>query len=60
MPFGIAAPIIAGWSFDQTGSYQIVFTIWAGFMPASAVTMSFARRPVLASLADGSARVASP
>ena len=46
MPLGVAAPIIAGWSFDQTGSYATVFTLWAVLVAAGAGLVAVARRPV--------------
>ena len=45
MPITVAAPLAAGWSFDRTGSYRAVFTIYAAAALAGVVCMLLIRRP---------------
>jgi hypothetical protein len=45
MPFGVAAPIIAGWAFDQTGTYTPVFLVLACGPLIAALSVALAPRP---------------
>ena len=45
MPANVAAPLLAGWSFDQTGSYRTIFTIYAVAAASGAIWMLLIRRP---------------
>jgi MFS family permease len=45
MPFGIAAPIYAGWIYDTTGSYTTAFTTFACLATFAALIASFVRAP---------------
>ena len=47
MPLGVATPIIAGWMFDATDSYRLIFMAYAALAASGAVWASLARRPVL-------------
>jgi len=44
-PFGMAAPIYAGWVYDNTGSYITAFTLFAILFGISAILVSFAYPP---------------
>ena len=44
-PVGIAAPIYAGWVYDNTGSYIPAFTLFAALFTISAVLVSLAYPP---------------
>jgi len=44
-PFGVAAPIYAGWVYDVTGKYATAFAVFAGLLAFSTVVMLFARPP---------------
>ena len=44
MPLGVASPVIAGWMFDQTGSYQVIFTIYGLIAASGAVWVLMIRR----------------
>ncbi len=44
-PFGMAAPIYAGWVYDNTGSYISAFTLFAILFGISAILVSFAYPP---------------
>ena len=50
MPMNVAAPLIAGWSFDVTGSYHTVFTVFAFGTLAGMVAVMSIRRPAWADL----------
>ncbi len=50
MPLGFAGPVIAGWAFDQTGSYRLVFTCYALFTLSGAIFLLLIRRPTWAQL----------
>ena len=52
MPLGFATPIIAGWSFDELGSYRLVFTCYALITLSGAVLLLLIRRPTWAQLAS--------
>ncbi len=52
MPLGFATPIIAGWSFDELGSYRLVFTVYALITLSGAVLLLLIRRPTWAQLAS--------
>jgi MFS family permease len=45
MPLGIAAPLVAGWSFDETGSYRLIFTVWGAAMVVAALAALMTRPP---------------
>jgi cyanate permease len=42
-PFGVAAPVYAGWVYDSTGSYISAFTLFAGLLAISVVLIFFAK-----------------
>jgi len=44
-PFGVVAPVYAGWVYDSTGSYISAFTLFAGLLAFSVVLILFARPP---------------
>jgi cyanate permease len=45
IPVGVVGPVLAGWIFDVTGSYEIAFVLFAVTLGISAVIMIFARPP---------------
>jgi cyanate permease len=45
MPVGVIGPVLAGWIYDSTGSYQIAFVLFAVTLGMAVVVMSFARPP---------------
>ena len=51
MPMNVAAPLIAGWSFDVTGSYHTVFTVFAFGTFAGMAAVMLIRRPAWSDLA---------
>ena len=53
MPFGVAFPIIAGFVFDRTGSYQGIFMIFGVLVMVSALCVSLVRRPTWAEIVAG-------
>ena len=53
MPFGVAFPIIAGFVFDRTGSYQGIFMIFGVLVMVSALCVSLVRRPTWAEVVAG-------
>jgi nitrate/nitrite transporter NarK len=42
-PFGVVAPVYAGWVYDTTGSYISAFTLFAGLLALSVVLIFFAK-----------------
>lgn len=52
MPFGFAGPVIAGWAFDELGSYRLVFTCYALFTASGAIWLLLIRRPTWSQLAS--------
>lgn len=63
MPMNVAAPLIAGWSFDTTGSYHTVFTVFAFGTFAGMIAVMLIRRPAWADLPaarDGPAGASQP
>lgn len=44
-PVGVVAPTIAGLMFDRTGSYHLIFTIYAGVIATGAIWVMLIRRP---------------
>jgi sugar phosphate permease len=44
-PFGVAAPVYAGWVYDTTGSYMSAFTLFVGLLAAAVVLAVLARPP---------------
>ena len=44
MPVGVASPIVAGYVFDQTGTYTPVFIVYAGMAVIAATSIMFIRR----------------
>ena len=60
MPMNVAAPLIAGWSFDMTGSYHTVFTVFAFGTLAGMVAVMSIRRPAWADLPAARALRGSP
>ena len=44
-PFGVIAPIYAGWVYDTTGSYTTAFTVFTGLLVLGAVFMFLATPP---------------
>ena len=45
MPFGVLAPIYAGWVHDTTGSYITAFTLFGALLASSTVIVALARPP---------------
>jgi len=45
MPFGVIAPVYAGWVYDTTGSYINVFTSLAGLLAFATVLAAFIPLP---------------
>ena len=45
MPAGVAGPVLAGWIYDTTGSYMLVFTLLAVALGISAVAILLATSP---------------
>ena len=45
MPFGMLGPFLAGWAFDEFGSYQLIFTIYAPLTALAAIFVVLAGRP---------------
>ncbi len=45
IPVGVVGPVLAGWIYDVTGSYEIAFVLFAVTLGISAVVMIFARPP---------------
>ena len=50
MPMNVAAPLLAGWSFDVTGSYHTAFTVFAFGTFAGMAAVMLIRRPPWADL----------
>ena len=50
MPFGVIFPIIAGFMFDRTGTYQDIFMIYGGVVMLSALCIALIRRPYWAEI----------
>ncbi|MDA0364264.1 MAG: MFS transporter [Chloroflexi bacterium] len=44
MPLGVLTPFLAGWSFDRTGSYHLIFTVYAFVAASGAIWMLMVRR----------------
>lgn len=44
-PFGVVAPVYAGWVYDTTGSYMSAFTLFAGLLAFAIVLITFAKPP---------------
>ena len=42
-PFGVVAPVYAGWVYDTTGNYISAFTLFVGLLAAATVLILFAR-----------------
>jgi len=47
LPVGVLGPILAGWIYDTTGSYQIAFVLFAITLGIAVVIMIFAGPPKL-------------
>ena len=45
IPVGVIGPVLAGWIFDTTGSYEIAFLLFAITLGMSVVIMLFVRPP---------------
>ena len=50
MPIGVLTPVLVGWSFDQTGSYRLIFTAYAVVAASGAFWMLLVRRPLWSEL----------
>ena len=46
MPAGLASPIIAGWMFDRTGDYSLIFLVYAGIAVTGMLWVFLIRRPL--------------
>ena len=44
-PFGVAAPVFAGWVYDTTGSYITAFTTFLGLLVFAVILIVFAAPP---------------
>lgn len=49
-PVGVVAPFLAGWMFDQQGSYQLIFTIYGAIATTGALWVMLIRRPLWSEL----------
>jgi MFS family permease len=47
MPVGVVGPVLAGWIYDTTGSYEIAFVLFAICLGMAVVVMGFAGPPKL-------------
>jgi len=45
LPVGVAGPVLAGWIYDSTKSYQLAFEVFAVTLGISVLVMVFARPP---------------
>jgi cyanate permease len=45
IPVGVVGPVLAGWIYDTTGSYEIAFVLFAITLGMSVVIMGFVRPP---------------
>jgi MFS family permease len=45
MPVGVVGPVLAGWIYDTTGSYEIAFVLFAICLGMAVVIMTFAGPP---------------
>jgi nitrate/nitrite transporter NarK len=45
VPVGVVGPVLAGWIYDETGSYEIAFTLFAITLSMSVVLMCFVKPP---------------
>jgi MFS family permease len=45
VPVGVVGPVLAGWIYDKTGSYEIAFTLFAITLGMSVVLMCFVKPP---------------
>jgi cyanate permease len=45
LPVGVAGPVLAGWIYDSTKSYQVAFEVFAITLGISVVVMAFAGPP---------------
>jgi MFS family permease len=45
IPVGVVGPVLAGWIYDRTGSYEIAFVLFAITLGISVVVMAFVRPP---------------
>jgi MFS family permease len=45
IPVGVVGPVLAGWIYDRTGSYEIAFVLFAITLAISVVVMAFVRPP---------------
>ncbi|MXZ46942.1 MAG: MFS transporter [Chloroflexi bacterium] len=57
-PVTMIAPVLAGFIFDQTGTYDVIFTIYAGIAACGAIFVMIVRRPMWNELQ--AARAAGP
>ncbi|MSQ29666.1 MAG: MFS transporter, partial [Dehalococcoidia bacterium] len=58
-PVGVVAPTIAGIMFDRTGSYHLIFTIYAGIIATGALWVMLVRRPQWAEVEAAQAQQAA-
>jgi MFS family permease len=47
LPVGVAGPVLAGWIYDSTGSYEVAFELFAITLGIAVVVMLFAGPPKL-------------
>jgi nitrate/nitrite transporter NarK len=45
MPFGVIAPVYAGWIYDRTGNYNSAFALFGGLLAVAILVLLFARPP---------------
>ena len=46
LPVSVVSPLLVGWMFDQTGSYQLIFTVYAAITATGALWVLLIRRPM--------------
>jgi len=60
MPVGVLTPFLAGWSFDRTGSFHLIFTAYGITAATGAIWMLLIRRPEWSAMQAGVPAAAAP
>ena len=55
LPISVVSPLVVGWMFDQTGSYQMIFSLYAAITAMGALWVLLIRRPVWSELEESAA-----